>query len=150
MRRSLFKPFIMSRKLTSWRLVRGISTSIWHQRALLHLFGNCLFISSVFVWAEPELIAYTKHRSYQKKKIWFEQGHGDALCRFNGFFMVCINSDRQSRQRRTSALSTQALCSTALALSVKHVLACLRHITSGRGHLWRQAPAPVQGASEGM
>lgn len=59
----------------------------------------------------------------------------------NGFLLLYVNSDHQSKLWRTSVLNTRALCSAAVTLSIKRVLSC--HCD----RLWRHASALVWGAN---
>lgn len=147
MKRSLFRLFIMCRKLTSYPCVRGISVLILYQRkqALFHLFNNH-FLSCVFVWTERgrysmwDAKRFDSTRSQDSMEV-----HLAAKC-----YLMASSWCMSAQTMGADCGEHLSWARRHFVLSIIHVLACHWHVTSGYSHLLRHMPAPVWGACVSM
>lgn len=134
MKRSTFRLFIMSRKLTSypWKACqRDISFNFASKETSATPFVQypsfslqCLHSSKARQIADTEWVVKEARKFNRVTKDWGSSSQSQVL--LNGFLLLYVNSDHQSQLRRTSVPSTQTLCTAAVTLSIKHVLACHR------------------------
>lgn len=134
MKRSLFRLFIISRKLTSypWKACqRDIRFNFASKKAAsATTFVHCSTISLRCLHLRgARQIAYTDTWDVKKAQRlnrvteqWGSSSRSQVL--LNGFLLLYVNADHLSGLRRTSVLNTQTLCTLLVTLSIKHALAC--------------------------